>query len=94
MNNIEKSKLQALIDHVRMPDFGYGARLIRNLTWRLKHNPTAALSAQEKYQLDQCCYHYRNKLGGLVSFPIPDSPPVLSDYVQTHPKYLVQERLL
>jgi hypothetical protein len=94
MNQIEQAKLSALLHHVRMPDFGYGARLIKNLSWRLKHNPTATLSPQEKYQLDLCCYHYRNQLGGLVSFPVPDTQPLLSDYVTVQPKYRIQERLL
>lgn len=81
MTDLERAKLQALIDYLRIPDFAYGAKLISNLSWRMGHESQAALSAREKYQLDLCCWHYRKKLGGLVSFALPTQEPVFVDYV-------------
>lgn len=77
----ENAKVLALREHVRVPEFAYGARLIRNLFWRMKHNPSAPLSPVEKCLLDLCCWHYRNKLGGLVTFDLPESRPDLADYL-------------
>lgn len=77
----ESAKVLALQEHVRVPEFAYGARLVRNLCWRMKYNPGAPLSPVEKWLLDQCCWHYRNKLGGLVTFDLPESKPALTDYL-------------
>lgn len=81
MNADERAKVLALVRYVRVPDFGYGANLIRNLEWRMGHNPAAPLSPKEKHLLDLCCWHYRNKLGGLVEFDLPAAEPTLADYV-------------
>lgn len=77
----ERAKILALERYVRVPDFGYGATLIRNLGWRMCHNPAAPCSPKERWLLDLCCWHYRNKLGGLVAFDLPEREPALVDYV-------------
>ncbi len=93
MNATERAKVAALAA-VRIPDFGYGSKLIRNLLWRRDKNPTAPLSANEKYLLDLMCWHYRNKLGGLVPFDLPLSEPRRADYTRSDAGGAVQERLL
>lgn len=93
MNTDERAKVRALNRHVRIPDFGFGAKVIKNLTWRLEHNPTAVLAPRERHLLDLCCWHYRNKLGGLVEFELPSAEPMLADYVP-RPASLPQESLL
>jgi hypothetical protein len=92
MNATERAKVLAL-SQIRMPDFGYGARLILNLKWRMQNNATAPLSPNEKHLLDLCCWHYRNRLGGVVDFDLPQSEPRLVDYVRPDPKLAVQERM-
>lgn len=92
MNATERAKVRAL-EQVRMPEFGYGAKLVRNLRWRIDNNPAAPVSAREKYLLDLCCWHYRNRLGGVVDFDLPQSEPRLADYVRADPKLAVQERM-
>lgn len=80
MTRLERAKVAALQQHVRIPEFGYGAVLLKNLRWRLEQDPKAPLSPQEQYLLEQCCWHYRRKLGGLVTFPLPDAPPERATY--------------
>lgn len=80
MTKLERAKIAALNQHVRIPDWGYGATLLKNLRWRVEHDPQAPLSSQEQYLLEQCCWHYRRKLGGLVAFPLPDAPPERATY--------------
>ncbi len=92
MNATERAKVRALAQ-IRMPEFGYGARLILNLQWRMGNNPTAPLSAKEKYLLDLCCWHYRNRLGGVVEFDLPQQEPRRVDYARADPKLTVQERM-
>lgn len=93
MNATERAKTAALAA-LRLPDFAYGAYLIRNLRWRVAHNAAAPLSSKEKWLLDLACWRYRNKLGGVVSFALPDSEPQQRDYLAAHPKLKPQERLL
>lgn len=92
MNATERAKVLALAQ-IRMPEFGYGGRLVINLRWRLDNNPTAPLSPKEKHLLDLCCWHYRNRLGGVVEFDLPQQEPNLVDYVRADPKRKAQERM-
>ncbi|MCP5197291.1 MAG: hypothetical protein H6974_10970 [Gammaproteobacteria bacterium] len=80
MTPLERAKIEALARHVHIPDWGYGALLIRNLRWRLEYDPRASLSLTERYLLDGCCWHYRRKLGGLVAFELPTEAPARADY--------------
>lgn len=91
MNALERSKIAAL-SQIRIPPFGYGARLLLNLRWRLENEPDAPLSREEKYQLELCCWHYRRKLGGLVDFELPTVAPEREHYFP--PRVDTQERLL
>lgn len=92
MNATERAKVEALSRLVKIPDWGYGAVLVKNLRWRLEREPAAPLSPQERYLLELCCWHYRRKLGGLVAFPLPKAEPDRNDY-QPQVK-TVQESLL
>lgn len=88
MNATERAKAQALA-RLRLPSFAYGVQVINNLRWRANHNPDAPLSPVEKYLLDLTCWHYRNKLGGVVDFELPDEPPQRIRYLPpapTHPQ--------
>lgn len=76
----ERAKAAALFLHVRVPEFGWGANLIKNMNWRLRNNPHAPLTPKEKYLLDLAIWHYRNKLGGIVPFELPTHEPVAADY--------------
>lgn len=93
MNAVERLKVGALVA-LRLPDIAWGMRTVRNLCWRMENNRTAPLTPQEKFLLDSACWHYRNLLGGLVSFALPQQEPKLVDYVAAHPKIRPQERLL
>jgi len=92
VTRLERAKITALHQHVRIPDFGYGAILLKNLRWRVQNDPQAPLSPQEQYLLEQCCWHYRRKLGGLVTFPLPDAPPERAAYFP--PSAAAQESFL
>lgn len=80
MTRLERAKIEALGRHVRIPEWGYGAALLKNLRWRLENSPKAPLSPVEKFTLDLCCWRYRRKLGGLVDFDLPKEEPLRSDY--------------
>ncbi len=81
----ERAKAAALFWHVRVPAFGWGASLIKNLNWRLRNNPQAPLTPKEKYLLDLAVWHYRNKLGGIVPFALPEREPQRADYFPAPP---------
>lgn len=93
MNATERAKVTALA-RLRIPNFGHSAQIIKNLRWRVENNPTAVLATREKYLLDLACWHYRNQLGGLVTFDLPTDKPQLADYQRTHPVMGLQDRLL
>ncbi|MER2529283.1 MAG: hypothetical protein ABTR07_15270 [Candidatus Competibacter denitrificans] len=93
MNYNEREKVTALVK-LHIPDFGHSAKLIKNLLWRLDHNAGAPLSPKEKYLLDLACWHYRNRLGGLVMFDLPKAQPVLSSYQRSESSTVGQVRLL
>lgn len=80
MTTEERAKAAALFLHVRVPDHAWGANLIKNMNWRLRNNPHAPLTPKEKYLLDLAIWHYRNKLGGIVTFELPTREPVAADY--------------
>ena len=92
MNETEIAKVRAL-EHVPMPEFSYGHRLVLNLKWRADNNSTVALSANEKHLLDLCCWRYRDRLGD-AGFYLPQQEPSLLDYVRAEVKLTVQERMI
>jgi hypothetical protein len=75
MTRLEQEQVRALRLYVRVPDFAYGAALMKNLEWRLIHQPAQPLSAREKHLLDLLLYHYRAQLGGRVWFTLPTEKP-------------------
>lgn len=91
MNATERDKVAALA-LLRIPDIGFGSRLVKNLRWRVEHEPDAPLSRKEKYLLEMCCWHYRKALGGTVNFALPTQPPQMADYLPTRIEQ--QSRLL
>lgn len=93
MNYNEREKVAALAK-LRIPNFGHSAKLIKNLLWRLDHNAGTPLSPKEKYLLDLACWHYRNRLGGLVMFDLPAALPQLTDYQRLNASSTGQARLL
>jgi hypothetical protein len=92
MNETEIAKVSAL-EHVPMPEFSYGHRLVLNLKWRADNNSTVALSANEKHLLDLCCWRYRNQLFE-AGFDLPKQEPSLLDYVRSDLKLAAQERMI
>ncbi|HRD65695.1 MAG TPA: hypothetical protein PKY50_06020 [Candidatus Competibacter sp.] len=93
MNAVEREKVGALLA-LKLPSFAWGMQIVKNLSWRLENNPAAPLTPKEKHLLDLCCWHYRNKLGGLVAFALPQQEPILAHYVPASPMLHPQERLL
>ena len=93
MNKLERAQVAALAQHVRIPQWAYGALTIKNLIWRLEQDPKAGLSPNEKYCLALCLWRYRRKLGGLVGFELPKEEPLRSDFFPPRDATL-QESLL
>ena len=75
MTRLEQEQVRALRLYVRVPEFAYGAALMKNLDWRLTHQPRQPLSAREKHLLELLLYHYRAQLGGKVWFTLPTEKP-------------------
>jgi hypothetical protein len=75
MTRLEREQVWALRMYVSVPDFAYGGLAMKNLEWRVKHQPAAPLAAREKHLLDLLLYHYRAQLGGRVAFDLPATKP-------------------
>ncbi len=80
MNTVQKQQVAALT-RLDPPRGGQFDLLIRNLAWRLEHEPTAPLSWRERFNLACAIYGYRRGLRAAgVAFAIPEAEPRIEEY--------------
>ena len=80
MNATEREQVAALAA-LGLPRGGRFDLLIRNLGWRLAHEPKAPLTWRERYNLACALYQFREKLAAsYADLALPHSPPKIESF--------------
>ena len=80
MNAVQREQVAALAA-LNLPRGGRFDLLIRNLGWRLAHEPSAPLTWRERYNLACALYQFREKLAAsYADLALPHSPPKIENF--------------
>jgi len=80
VNAVQREQVAALAS-LGLPRGGRYDLLIRSLTWRRAHEPSAPLTWRERYNLASALYEFRERLAtSYADLALPHSPPKIESF--------------